>query len=40
LVLKLYMSSLDHTSPYAMMHMFRGRMYYNLTPLRLICLLE
>jgi hypothetical protein len=23
-----------------MMHMFRGRMYYNLTPLRLTCLLE
>jgi hypothetical protein len=23
-----------------MMHVFRGRMYYNLTPLRLMCLLE
>jgi hypothetical protein len=34
------MSSLDLTSPYPMMHMFRGMMYYNLTPLRLMCLLE
>jgi hypothetical protein len=39
LVLKLYKSSPDLTSPYADVHMFGG-MCYNLIPLRLICLFE